>query len=228
MRSAAPTTRAELLAWAQRDEILSSILNEARKAEHGDAAHDLSHLVRVALFTIRFAEDAVDPRECVAAALLHDHVNLPKNHPERAKASELSAEAAGPILARAGFGEDAILRIKDAIRDHSFSRGAVPSGILGRALQDADRLEALGAIGLMRVFSTGARMGTSYFHADDPWAKDRALDDSRYSIDHFFTKLLKLPATFLTPGGRAEAEKRGRRLEAFLDDAADEIGEPRP
>ena len=228
MRIAAPQTRAELLAWAEGDKTLSSILEAARKAEHGDAAHDLSHLLRVALFTMRFAGEEADPRECVAAALLHDHVNVPKNHPDRAKASELSATAAGPILEQAGFSAEAVARIQAAIRDHSFSRGAVPNETLGKALQDADRLEALGAIGLMRVFSTGARMGTSYFHAEDPWAKHRPLDDSRYSIDHFFTKLLKLPATFLTPGGRAEALKRVRRLEAFLDDTADEIGEPRP
>lgn len=231
MRSAAkdvPQTRAELLAWVEQDPALRSILDEARKAEHGDAAHDLSHLFRVALFTMRFAGPDTDPRECVAAALLHDHINVPKNHPDRARASEFSAEAAAPILAKAGFAPAAIARVQNAIRDHSFSRGAIPTEALGRALQDADRLEAIGAIGLMRVFSTGARMGAGYFHAEDPWAKARPLDDSAFSIDHFFTKLLKLPATFLTPGGRAEAEKRGRRLRAFLEDIADEIGEPLP
>lgn len=225
---AAPQTRAELFAWVKQDNSLSTIYEIARKAEHGDAAHDLSHLLRVALFTIKFSAGRADPRECVAAALLHDHVNLPKNHPERARASELSAEAAGPILARAGFSSEAILRIQAAIRDHSFSRGAIPTEALGRALQDADRLEAIGAIGLMRVFSTGARMGTGYFDPKDPWARDRALDDTRFSVDHFFTKLLKLPSTFLTEAGRAEAEKRARRLEGFLDDLADEIGEARP
>jgi uncharacterized protein len=176
---------------------------------------------------MRFAPEA-DPRECVAAALLHDHVNLPKNHPERARASELSAEAACPILTGAGFSPASITRVQAAIRDHSFSRGAVPSETLGQALQDADRLEALGAIGLMRVFSTGARMGASYFHPEDPWAANRPLNDAAFSLDHFFTKLLKLPASFLTSGGKQEAAKRVRRLEAFLDDAADEIGEPRP
>ncbi|RZA01919.1 MAG: HD domain-containing protein, partial [Proteobacteria bacterium] len=138
MLPAAPQTRADLLAWINRDKSLSSILSEARKAEHGDAAHDLSHLLRVALFTMRFAPEA-DPRECVAAALLHDHVNLPKNHPERARASELSAEAAYPILLAAEFSPPAIERIQGAIRDHSFSRGARPSEMLGQALQDADR-----------------------------------------------------------------------------------------
>jgi uncharacterized protein len=196
--------------------------------EHGDAAHDGSHLLRVALFTLKFAGNEVDPRESVAAALLHDLVNVPKNHPDRARASEFSAEAAAPLLAQADFSPAAISRIQAAIRDHSFSRGARPTELLGQALQDADRLEAIGAIGLMRVFSTGARMGTGYFHTEDPWAKSRELNDQQFSVDHFFTKLLKLPASFLTEGGKAEAAKRVRRLEVFLDDLADEIGEARP
>lgn len=228
MLQVAPQTRRDLISWVTRDETLSNILEEARKDDDGDAAHDLSHLLRVAIWTLRFSSGSAEPREAVAAALLHDYVNVPKNHPDRARASELSAEKALPLLRRVGFSESACTRICDAIRDHSFSRGAKPVHPLGQALQDADRLEALGAIGLMRVFSTGARMGTAYFNAEDPWAKSRSLDDSRYSIDHFFTKLLKLPDSFLTPGGRQEAALRVKRLESFLDDLALELGEPRP
>lgn len=155
-------------------------------------------------------------------------MNVPKNHPDRARASELSAQAAEPLLRAAGFDEPARTRIRDAIRDHSFSRGATPATTLGKALQDADRLEAVGAIGLFRVASTGARMGASYFHPEDPWATSRELDDRKHSVDHFFTKLLKLQETFHTPAGREEALRRSQVLERFLDDLALELGEPRP
>ena len=193
-----------------------------------DPGHDLAHAMRVALWTLKLGSNTVDPLEGIAAALLHDIVNVPKNHPDRARASELSANEAGPLLRAQGFGEAAVERITVAIRDHSFSRGAVPQGPLGQALQDADRLEALGAIGIMRTISTGVRMGASYFHGDDPWADQRPLDDRAHSIDHFFTKLLKLPNTMCTEAGRSEAERRTRIMTAFLDALAEELGAPRP
>lgn len=215
--------------WARSRPKLAPILAAAEQngQNEKDAAHDLSHLWRVAYWTIRLAPE-IDPEEAVAAALMHDHVNVPKNHPDRTKASTLSAEAALPYLKAGGFSPEAILRIQAAIRDHSFSRGAIPEEALGKALQDADRLEALGAIGLMRVFATGARMNTSFFDAEDPWAESRELDDKKYSVDHFFTKLLKLPATFQTEAGRREATRRAATLENFLDTTAEELGEPRP
>jgi uncharacterized protein len=105
-------------------------------------------------------------------------------------------------LLELGFSEEAASRVGAAIRTHSFSRGEEPTSLLGEALQDADRLEALGVIGVFRTISTGSRMGAEYFHASDPWAEDRALDDRRFSIDHFFTKLFGLAATMRTEAGR--------------------------
>ena len=167
-------------------------------------------------------------REAVAAALLHDAVNPPKDSPKRARASERSAALARERLHALGFAPESVTRIADAIRDHSFSRGAVPATPLGCALQDADRLEALGAIGLLRCISTGVRMGGAWFEADDPWAEIRPLDDTRYSVDHFFTKLLKLPATMRTVAGRAEAERRAAFLRDFLSRLGEELGRPAP
>ena len=127
-----------------------------------------------------------------------------------------------------GFAPDAAERVADAIRDHSFSRGAIPATALGRALQDADRLEALGAIGLLRCITTGVRLGGEWFHAEDPWAEARALDDTRWSVDHFFAKLLQLPATMRTAAGRAEAERRAGFLHAFLEQLGGELDRPPP
>ena len=70
-------------------------------------------------------------------------------------------------------------------------------------------------------------MGAQYFHSEDPWAKRRPLDDKSYSVDHFFTKLLKLPDTMNTAAGREEALLRVRPLQAFLDSLERELGETR-
>ncbi len=155
-------------------------------------------------------------------------MHVPKDHPDRARASERSAEFARTRLAALGFGPAAVEDAVEAIRDHAFSRGATPATALGRALQDADRLDALGAFGLYRVIATGVAMGGALYDADDPWAERRPLDDRAYSVDHFFTKLLRLPATMRTERGRAEALRRADTLRDFLRALGREIGRPVP
>jgi uncharacterized protein len=219
--------RAQALELINHDASLRALRDAMAQLLDDDPGHDLEHSLRVAGWALRCAAETVCPRECVAAALLHDLVNLPKDHPERASASERSAAEARDLLPRHGFDAPASERIARAIEDHSFSRGATPRDPLGDALQDADRLEALGALGLMRTISTGVRMGARYFHADDPWAHGRALDDRKYSVDHFFTKLLTLPDTLRTPVGRAEGHRRARFLGDFLDQLGVELGHAR-
>lgn len=207
---------------------LSALLDEARTLLDDDPGHDLEHCLRVGGWALRCGEARVDPREAIAAALLHDVVNVPKNDPRRAEASALSAIEARRILLRFAFEPDAIERIADAIEDHSYSRGATPRTDLGRALQDADRLESLGVLALFRTISTGTRMGARYFDGADPWAEERPLDDLRFSVDHFFTKVLRLHETMQTEVGRAEARRRTAVIERILDDLAEELGRPRP
>jgi uncharacterized protein len=228
MTTSAPGTAA-LLARIAADPALAALLAEARARDAAlavpDPTHDTAHLLRVAAWTLRLGGDGVDAREAVAAALLHDAVHVPKNSPDRARASELAAAHAAERLPGLGFEPAAVARIAGAVRDHSFSRGVVPETPLGCALQDADRLEALGAIGLLRTISTGVRMGGAWFHPDDPFARERPLDDTRYSVDHFHAKLLGLPATMRTEAGRAEAERRVVILHDFLSALARELGE---
>jgi uncharacterized protein len=210
------------------DRGLGALFEHAKGRLDDDPGHDTAHCLRVALWTLRLADGALDPRLAIAAALLHDIVNVPKNAPGRAAASELSARAAAELLPLHGFSPEEIGAIAEAIRTHSFSRNEPPTNELGRFLSDADRLEALGAIGLFRTISTGTRMAARYFDADDPFARARALDDRAYSIDHFFTKLLHLPKTLFTEAGRVEAERRARYLRETLIELAIELGTDPP
>jgi uncharacterized protein len=220
---------AALVAFVDGDDALRAIRDEVRRRMEQDAAHDEAHLLRVARWTVRLGrEEGVDARLAVAAALLHDMVNVPKTSPDRHRASELSADVARGLLPRLGFSAADAQDVGDAVRDHSFSRGAVPRTALGRALQDADRLEALGALGVFRCVATGVRFGGAFFDADDPWAMSRPLDDGRFSVDHFFTKLLRLPPTLLTAAGRAEAQRRAAAMVALLRQLGDELGVPLP
>jgi len=223
-----PPRRAELLDQIASDPLLRELYAEVRRRAGGDSAHDVSHLLRVAAWTLALAEPEVDPTEAIGAALLHDLVNVPKSSPQRSQASALSAAEARGLLAARGVDPETVDRIAQAITDHSFSRGAVPRSALGRALQDADRLEALGAIGIFRCAATGAAMGTDFFDGDDPWAEARELDDRRHSVDHFFVKLLRLPETMCTAAGRLEAQRRAQFMVEFLRQLGEEIGTPPP
>jgi len=193
--------------------------------EARDGAHGLAHCLRVARQARALALEAgADPEACTAAALLHDLVYLPKNHPDSHRTAELAGglaldwcRAIPALAARAEL-------IAGAVATHSFSGGRRPDSLEGAVLQDADRLEALGAIGLARVFATGGAMGAGMWDAGDPWAAGRPLDDKRWSLDHFPAKLLKLKDGMNTAAGRRLAESRDRVLRDFLAALASELG----
>ncbi len=90
-------------------------------------------------------------------------------------------------------------------------------------LQDADRMEALGAIGLSRVFYTAGQMNSALFDPEDPLAQHRPADDRLYALDHFRLKLLQLPGMMRTATGRQIAEAGAAYLQAFLDQIRNEI-----
>ncbi len=184
-----------------------------------DVAHDEMHLARVisAAIEIGVAEGA-DLEVLLPAAALHDVVNVPKNHPDREQASAMAADAARPILSEAGYTEKEITAIAQAILEHSFSAGLKPTSLESAVLQDADRLDSLGAFGVLRTASTAARMGGFYHHAADPDAKARELDDRQYMLDHFYKKLLRLPDMMNTAKGREEAQKRLTFMNSFLEE----------
>ena len=213
----------------------------ASKIKPADAGHDFSHIERVSKIALKLFEQEIEILEkreltvdehdsILAAAFLHDCVPIAKNSPLRKESSRIASEKAAEILrsqregSNPAWTRDWTSEITAAIHDHSFSSGRVPQSLLGECLQDADRLEALGAIGLYRVIATGASMGTALFDAKDPWAEHRELDDKKYSIDHFFTKLLKLPGTFRTSFGQKEALKRADYLRGFVEQLRIEIG----
>lgn len=212
------------------DPALAALLAEAREraVEDPDPGHDLGHLLRVATWTLELGGAAIDGRSAVAAALLHDAVNLPKDSERRSTAGELSADLARRRLKELDFDPDAVDEIAGAVRDHGYSRGATPTTALGRALQDADRLDALGAIGIFRTLACGVRMGAELYDPEDPWAENRELDDRRFTLDHFFTKLLRLPETMNTEHGRREARARTEPMKRFLEQLGKEIGAPLP
>ncbi|MGR9439960.1 HD domain-containing protein (plasmid) [Rhizobium leguminosarum] len=200
----------------------------ARLAGDDDASHDIHHIRRVKSVALEIAdmEGQADHSVLLAAAYLHDLVNLPKNSPDRARASALSADAAVPVLQELGFEEGRIEAIRHAIIAHSFSANIAPTTLEAKILQDADRIDALGAIGMARTFLIAGKIGTMLFDGADPFATERPLDDRRFAIDHFAVKLLKLPETMQTASGRAIAERRTETIRNFLKALGEELQQP--
>lgn len=189
-----------------------------------DPAHDLAHLDRVWTNAQAIAGAQADIPVLLAACYLHDLVNLPKNDPNRLFASRRSAAESGPILAKLGFSDDQVQAAQHAIAAHSFSANIPPQTLEARILRDADRLDALGAIGIARTFSVSGALGRVLYDPADPFAEARPLDDLRYSIDHWKVKLLTLPDDMLTDAGKQIAQVRAGRMFQFLEDFAAEIG----
>ncbi|HEY4111327.1 HD domain-containing protein [Puia sp.] len=199
--------------------------------EHGDltdGSHDLGHFQRVwkaARFINREEGGGADELVLLAAAYFHDWVSLPKNHPQRRESSRLSAERVVELLGAVftEFPADKVEGVRHAIHAHSFSAGVEAVTPEAKILQDADRLEALGAIGAARTFYIAGQLNQQLFEGSDPLAAHRAPDDRRYALDHFQVKLLKLPAMMNTAAGRRLAEKNAEWLRLFARKMEEEI-----
>lgn len=195
-----------------------------------DLAHDVHHLDRVwanARAILSASEHrGADRLVVLAAAYLHDCVAVPKDSPDRPRASRMAAERATGLLRGIGFPEVRLAAVAHAIAAHSYSAGITPETVEAEILQDADRLDAVGAIGLARTIAVGAELGRPLFHPTDPAARHRPVDEAAWSADHLLEKIVKLPARMNTAAGRVLAERRIRIVHDFLDGLAEETAGP--
>ncbi|MHC8376090.1 HD domain-containing protein [Pseudomonas sp. MDT1-16] len=190
-----------------------------------DGAHDLSHLQRV-WHNVRtlHAEEGGDLEVLLATVLLHDCVAVEKNSPLRSQASRLAAEKASIVLADMAWPGAKISAVAHAIEAHSFSANIAPTTLEAKIMQDADRLDSLGMLGVARTFYIAGRMGSALYDPQDPEAKEREYDDKRFCLDHFQTKLLHLADRFQTTTGQRLAQIRHERLKGFMVLFKEEIG----
>lgn len=193
-----------------------------------DLAHGWEHVQRVYLLAQRLArEEGADSFVVGAAALLHDlgrtapaeiAQNVGEHH------ADLSVYLARVLLHEQHVPRERQEAILHAILAHSFSRGIEPRTLEARIVRDADRLDALGAIGILRWAITAVvRHTPNSYHPDDPFGGQRSLDDARYMLDHFPKKLLRLEETMLTTTGRALARERTAFMQHYLEEFKREL-----
>tara|TARA_B110000211_G_scaffold38807_1_gene39606 strand:+ start:1029 stop:1649 length:621 start_codon:yes stop_codon:yes gene_type:complete len=204
--------------------VLDSLKHEVIKIMDNDPAHDFEHVMRVYNNAKKISkQEKANQKLVLSAALLHDIVSYPKSS-KRSKFSSIdSAKKSKLILKKYDFTTEEIIIVFDAIVDHSFSQNKIPQTLEGKILQDADRLDALGAIGIARVFATSGSLNRPFYNIDDPFCAKRNPDDNLWAVDHFFNKLLKLEFMMNTKSGKIEAKKRTKVLKEFLKQLKNEI-----
>jgi uncharacterized protein len=206
------------------EELESACRAFVSQVEAADAAHDVAHVQRV-VSNVRWLTtvEQADPWVTLPSAWLHDCVAVPKDSPLRAQGSRLAADAAVEFLRGVDYPDEHLEALHHAITAHSFSANIPVRSLEAAIVQDGDRLDSLGAVGIARCLLVGGRLNRPLCHAADPFCDTREPDDGRYTIDHFYAKLLKLPRTMQTAAGRAEAERRARLMQQYLDHLRAEI-----
>ena len=184
-----------------------------------EPAHDFNHIMRVYKNAqILCKKEKVNEKLVLSAVLLHDIVSYPKSDKRSKNSAVESAREAMKILKNLNFTTKEIKLISDAIRDHSFSRRKTPQTLEGKILQDADRLDAIGAFGIARVFTVGASEKRPFYNTEDPFCHIFIPDDKKWTLDHFYQKLLKLESLMNTKSGKIEAHRRTKVLKYFLSE----------
>lgn len=204
--------------------VINSLKQEVHNLMINDSAHDFDHIMRVFKNAQKICKkENANEKLVLSAVLLHDIVSYPKSDKRSKLSSIKSAEKSKKILKKFNFTKGEIQIISDAIRDHSFSRGKIPGTPEGKILQDADRLDAIGAIGIARVFAVSGSEKRPFYNIKDPFCNNRIPNDEIWALDHFYRKLLKLESLMNTKSGKIEAKKRTRVLKDFLNELKKEI-----
>jgi uncharacterized protein len=186
----------------------------------GDTSHDFEHALRVLSNAERISlKEGGDLDIIVPSALFHDLIVYQKDNPDKYKSQEESAELAEKILlALTDFPSSKIAMIKTCILECSFSRGIIPDSIESKILQDADGLEATGAISIMRTYSSTGQMKHPFYNSEDPFCENRTPDAHTYALDLFYERLLKVTMRMHTKTAKDISIRRTDFLFKFLDE----------
>ena len=198
--------------------VLPELEKKVREIFAGDSSgHDWFHLDRVRAIALKLAaEEGADPSLVEASALLHDL----EDHKREIRPGESLQEVCQSV----GMEEAEIRRVRTIVGEVSFQGAGVATPVSsteGAVVQDADRLDAIGAIGIARAFAFGGSRGRLLYDPDDPPVLHGDFDSYRSSrgatINHFYEKLLLLRDRMNTASARRMAQERHRFMELFLE-----------
>ncbi|MBS3174966.1 HD domain-containing protein [Candidatus Woesearchaeota archaeon] len=201
------------------------IINAKRIIKDYDPSHDMHHSLRV-LKNAEYIQkhEGGDLEIIIPAAIFHDAVNYPKNDLRSKNSAIESAQIAEKILRNINYyNKNKIDSVKKAIIEHSYSNGIKPYIKESKIVQDADRLEATGAIAIMRTFCSTGQMKRKFYNPEDPFCRNHEPDPLNYAIDLFYKRLLKVKDLMNTKTAIELAEKRTEFLRQFIIQLEKEI-----
>ncbi|MDD2656449.1 MAG: HD domain-containing protein [Patescibacteria group bacterium] len=195
------------------------------KYNDDDPSHDFNHILRV-LSNIESInkEEKADLDILIPAALFHDVVNYPKNDPKTKFASDESAIIVKKVLESIKeYPRHKVAQVEYAVSVCSFNKGIIPNTLEAKILQDADGLEATGAISIMRTYASAGQMKINFYNQKDPFCKKRKPEALQYALDLFYQRLLKIKERCHTKKGKKIAERRTKFLLKFLKEFEQEL-----
>ena len=210
-----------------KKDIIESTINFVKdELANAEGGHDWWHIYRVWKTAMHIAEhEEVDIFIVELGALLHDIADAKFHDGDE----NIGPKTAVEFLRSLEVEENTIIHVENIIRHISFKGGNQAQTFKSPELdvvQDADRLDALGAIGIARTFATGSRFNAALYAKEDPFLEHgRTPNDKAYMVDHFFTKLFKLPETMQTKTGKSIAEERITFMKSFINTLKREIGD---
>lgn len=195
------------------------------KIRSDDPSHDILHILRVLANAEYIAnKEGGDLDIVIPGALFHDLICYDKNDPRDKYSISESAEMASKILKEIEeYPKEKIKKVKSAILSTSFTHGKETENLEDEIVQASDMLEAVGAISIMRTFSSGGKMNRKFYDITDPFGERRNFDDMKYSIDLFYTRLLKIKDRIKTNTAKEIAERRTKIVIEFLEEFKREL-----
>ncbi|MCL4380933.1 HD domain-containing protein [Candidatus Marsarchaeota archaeon] len=202
----------------------SKLINIAKRNIRNDLSHDFSHAYRVLVSAEKIGKkESADMDVLVPAALFHD-VRVYKGTRRHRYEHKESSDFAKKVLETLGYHEDKINNVAYAISVCSFSKNIKAETLEAKILQDADLLEAEGAVAIMRTFASAVSMHLkSFYNMNDPFCRKRTPNEKIYAIDHFYSRLLVADTRLNTKTAKMMASRKKRFLLEFLKELGSEL-----
>ncbi len=202
------------------EEFYKNLKKEILHYFEATGGHEISHTERVYNLAMTIAKtESVDLDILKASALLHDIARKKESNKEIKCHADEGSKMAKEILKKTSFPKEKVNEVVYAIKVHRYSKGIIPETIEAKILQDADRLDALGAISFGRIFSFDGKHGIPIHNPKIlPKEKYTAKKDTS-GINHFYEKIVKLkPETFHTKKAKEFAKNRYKFSKDFVEE----------
>lgn len=191
-----------------------------------DPSHDFQHVLRVLNLSLKIGvKEGADLEILIPAALFHDIIVYRKDSLNSKNEAQESSEFAKNILKKInGYPKNKIAAVTECIKQCSFSKGIKPDLLESKIIQDADRLEATGAISIMRTFSSCGQMGKQFYDSRDPFCLNGSVE-FRSGLDLFYRRLLIVERGIYSGFAKKIAKRRTVFLKLFLKELRQELRE---